>query len=365
MRNSIALLLWLLLVSAGGFAQFPTVAREIAFAQIAAGGGLETVVNVTNRGTTTYQGLLSLFRSSEQTAGQPWSPAISGSVVTDGKLSISLGPGETRTLRIIGSGSTETGFGTIRSSNSEETSFIEGTLTYYIKSGGQLMDSIGVLPSVQTYLTVIPFDSFSSLALALANAASTAATVQMKLYSSTNELLGTLVSPLLLQPSQQIPKYLWQYFPGVQMTGGGRVDIQSDVPIIGTALTDTGGQFSSLPMTPAVKAYNLKIDFPGLTIVASLNIRISGTVAEVRALSLTHNGQTVSGDPTYVTGTLIGNVLEIHIHTLDDLDKPIFECLTVNPFSFSASSLTGTIKLWNLDPPGNGGTGQFTMTAIN
>ena len=37
--------------------------KDMAFAQIAVGGGYTTILNVTNRGITTYNGTLSLFHA--------------------------------------------------------------------------------------------------------------------------------------------------------------------------------------------------------------------------------------------------------------------------------------------------------------
>jgi hypothetical protein len=47
-----------------------------------------------------------------------------------------------------------------------QTSFLEGTLTYYVRDGGFLVDSVGVQPSSELYLTTVPFDDFSKLAMA-------------------------------------------------------------------------------------------------------------------------------------------------------------------------------------------------------
>ena len=145
----------------------------------------------------------------------------------------------------------------------------------------------------------------------------------------------------------------------------GRLEIQSDVPVLGTALTDAGGQFSSLPLEPAVKAYNLNIDIAGMSIVATLNIRASGALVEVRALSQTHNGQPIYGDPTYVGGTLVGSELEINIYSSADDGTPYFQHFVMSPFSFSLSTVTGSVKMWNLNPLEYLGTGLVSMTAVN
>ena len=235
------------LFSVTSFAQIPTIGKDFAVAQIAAGGGWETVLNLTNRGTTTYTGTLNLFRSSDQGPGPAWNPQVNGNAISGGRFNLSLRSGETMTLWITESPTaTESGFCVLRGSSIDETSFIEGTVTYYTKSEGKVTDSVGVAPGGGTYLAVLPFEDFRSIALALANANTTAATVRMKLFSASGEPVSTLTPPMILQPNQQRALYLWQLFPNVQMTSG-RLDIQSDVTILGTALTDAGTQFSSLP----------------------------------------------------------------------------------------------------------------------
>ena len=76
-KTSFSLAVLLLLLPVTGFTSDPMIGRDLAFAQIAVGGGYETVLNLTNRGTTTYTGTFSLFRGS----GQAWSPLVNGNAV--------------------------------------------------------------------------------------------------------------------------------------------------------------------------------------------------------------------------------------------------------------------------------------------
>lgn len=352
-KTSFSVALLLLLLPVTGLAGDPMIGRDLAFAQIAVGGGYETVLNLTNRGTTTYAGTFSLFRQS----GQAWSPLINGNAINNGKLDISLSPGATTTLKLTTSGTTEAGFGTIKASNSNNTSFLEGTLTYFVKTGETVVDSIGVQPSNDIYLVTIPFDNFGSIALALANAKATPATVGLRLWSEKNNPVGTPIPPLQLKQNEHVAKYLWQLFPDVQMTAG-RLEIQSDVPILGTALTDAGGQFSSLPFLPALKAYDYTLTLPGFSGAGVGSLRINGAVVEFCGLD-----QSDPNDPIYWVGTLLDDKLEFDIY--DSVDQ-VFLRMTFSPFSIYAKTMVGTIKAWSLNPPlSYMGEGTVSITAIN
>jgi hypothetical protein len=360
-RDFLAVLL--LFLPVGGFAQNLSPGKDLAFAQIAAGGGYETVLNITNRGTTAYAGTLSLFRAS----GQAWNPLVNGNTIAGGKIAIALGPGATATLRITGSGAVEAGFGVIKASGMEQTSFVEGTLTYYVRFGGKLADSIGVQPSKEIYLTTIPFDDFSTIALALANVNSGQATVQLKLFSDTNVLVSSLTPPLQLQPNQHIPQYLWQFFPTVTMTRG-RLEIQSDLPILGTALTDAGGQFSSLPLLPGVKAYTVTSNLPSLSVstTGEMSLWVDGPYVEMYERNLTENGKPPTLTQTlHITGQLVNGVVALYLPFQVSSNQEMYEYIVISPFSLSPGTRTGSIMVWQLNPYTFLGKGTLSLTPVD
>jgi len=47
------------------------IGKSLAFAQIAAGGSLESILNLTNRGTTTYTGSFNLFTMTDGNPAHP------------------------------------------------------------------------------------------------------------------------------------------------------------------------------------------------------------------------------------------------------------------------------------------------------
>ncbi|MBI3939856.1 MAG: hypothetical protein HY315_03395 [Acidobacteria bacterium] len=336
----------------------------LVFAQVAAGGEYESVVNITNRGTTPYIGNLNLYRA----AGQRWNPLVNGNAITNGVTPVSVGPGATTTFRITRSGTVQVGFATITkppSNENELTSFLDGTLTYYIKSGGVLADSIGVPPSSRIYLTTIPFDDFNTIALALANASYTQATVKLTLFSETNARVDTLT--LSLQPNQHLPQYLGQFFPAVKMTKG-RLEIQSDPPVPGTALTDIGGQFSSLPLLPSAKLYNFTTSGFGFQVLSGdVSIWIDGPSLQGYLILLK-----ADGNPThqtlYLTGLVFNGTAVIYIVDMNDskVDVSNFaEQVFFSQFSLSMQTIEGSFTHWAFNPSRVADEGRFILTAIN
>ena len=87
-----------------------------------------------------------------------------------------------------------------------------------------------------------------------------------------------------------------------------------------------------------------------MSVVAALKMRVSGPLVEVRALSQTHNGQPVYGDPTYVGGTLVGDTLEINICSSADDGTPYFHVLPSDRSLFPWVRSRAPSKCWNLNP---------------
>ena len=349
-----ALLFW---VSATVSAQ--SVGKSLAFAQIASGGVWESVINVTNRGTTTYTGSLSLFTmSSDGSSPQPWNPIVNGTYVTGGQMAISLPAGNTRTLTITAP-NLQVGFGTITPaapSTTDDTSFVEGALTYYFLSGGAIVDSIGVEPSSPIYLTTIPFDDFSNITLALANANVAATSVNLRMYSASSQVLGTATLPLA--GKAHVAKYLSEIFPSIQGGLAGRLDIECDAPIYGVALTQAGSQFSSLPFQPAVKVYNWTINFQGIIKTGLLSTRLSGSLGDSMSATLTPTQET----PRYISGTFTSGAFTKVDY---DVSNNQIEYWSLSSYSFSAPTINGTVRIWTINPFTYQGQGTITLTAAN
>jgi hypothetical protein len=365
MRKILALA-WFLFLSTSVFAQ--TVGKTLAFPQVAAGGGWKTVLNLTNRGTTAYSGSLKLSNMSPTNQPQPWSPIVNGNLISNGQMNFSINPGVTLTLTITEDGGTQAGFGTITPvtpSDSEQSSLVEGTLTYYVISNGIITDSIGILPSDQIYLASLPFDDFSTIALAMANTNSTAASVHLTLFSAANQMVGTHTE--LISANGYVATYAGTFFPNAQVTGG-RLEIQSDTPIIGTALTDTSGQFSSLPFASATKSYSWSTTLSAAggggsqTLTGTAVVRVHESSVIFESIQLTKNGQPVQKPFGTTSGMLRDGALILFIL---DTGNNVAENFEISPFSFSMPTASGVGQVYSIDPAGLLGTGQITITATN
>ena len=233
--------------------------KDAVFGQVVVGDGFETVINLTNRGTNPYVGMLSLFRT-VNAASVPWNPTVNGVAVQDGEYEVEVQPKATVTLRLTGS-QLEAGAAILLSEDLLLDNLIEANLTYLILDGGQVSDSVGIAPSKEFYRASIPFEEFSEIALALVNgdfSGERTANVKLSLFSGDGKPLGPK-TPITLGPLSHSAKFLHEHFPG-QTLDGGKVEIASDFPIFGTALTFSGGQFSSLPLDPAPVTYSVRLE---------------------------------------------------------------------------------------------------------
>ena len=346
-----------------------SIAKSLTFAQIAAGGsspGCETILNLANRGTTAYTGSLNLYTMIDGVS-KPWEPIVNGNAnaVTNGQMNISINAGDAVTLTFTGGTTTVAGFGTITptgSSSTDETSFVEGSLTYFFMNGTTITDSVGIPPSDPLYLTTIPFDTFNNIALALANTNSTTASVLLTLYSASGQVIGT--KTLSLPTNVQVAEYLWQIFPSVQMTGG-RLDIKSDTSVYGVAVTDVNNQFSSLPLPPAAKTFNWTVNSGSLVMTGTVSMRFYGSQGEYQSTILTQNGNPVPNPSIrYVVGTFNNGTFSAY--DFDQTNNEI-QYWSFSSLSFSKQTVSGTVQIWTLNNPTitYQGQGTITLTATN
>lgn len=250
-------LVWLSFVAVASAQNFYPK-KDAVFGQVVVGGGFETIINIANRGSHEYEGTLNLFR----TDNVPWNPLVNGAAVQNGEYEIEIRPGATVTLRLTGS-QLLSGAAVLLAENLFPDNLIEANLTYRVRTGGQVTDSVGIAPSKEFYRASIPFEKFSETALALVNgdlSEVNTANVEITLYSGDGTRLGNQHF-LTLGPSSHLARFLHELFRG-QTLDGGSVEIASDYPIFGTALTLTGGEFSSLPLEPASVEYSVRLESP-------------------------------------------------------------------------------------------------------
>jgi hypothetical protein len=139
---------------------------------------------MTNRGAETYSGSLSFYRAK----AEPWNPVVDGSTTANGRVAVSIPAWATRTLKVTGGADIQSGFAAAVADTVSLTSFLEGNLTYFVKSGSTVTDSVGVTPSAEFYLATVPFEDLLTIALAMICRAPgvQSATVRLTVFSQTN-----------------------------------------------------------------------------------------------------------------------------------------------------------------------------------
>ncbi len=336
--------------------------KDLAFSQVAAGGGYETSITVANRGIETYNGSLSFYRAK----AEPWNPVVDGNPIANGKMVLSLPAGTTRTLIVTGDGSTQSGFAIFIADSISQSSFLEGNLTYFVKSGATITDSVGVTPSTEFYLSTIPFEDFLTVALALVYRGPAAqATVKLTIFSRTNETVAT--KTISIGQNEQWVKFLWEEL-GRLSVGRGRLEIQSDTAIMGTALMFLGGQFSSLPLLPTMRSYNMVTVVQGVTCKGRLSLWAEGSYFKGHLLVAEINGSPAPTLEVLVFGQLYQSKLKLLFYappTVFGTPEAVGFTTGDTPFSFDLSSMensyiVGTLK----NNKGSFGTGTFTLSHI-
>jgi hypothetical protein len=369
------LVLWMLILASSPLlGQNFYLHKDLAFGQIAAGGGYETVINVTNRGTRVYNGTLHLYSTAN---GQAWSPlTINGIVVTGGNLVVAIPAGATRSYHISLSDNVQVGFGYFYSDDIVQDNFLEGNLTYFIRSGSTLIGSVGVPGSQEFYVAAIPFEDFSTVALALANgsiSSSEVAHVTLTLFNETggNPLAST---QLTMGASVHTAKFLYQLFPGVSL-GRGRLEIvTSDFPILGTALTFVGTQASSLPLVGSPRSYTFTTSgSDGSTTSGDASLWADGYYVRGYIRFTTRNGASLADPEQYwlagrfISGSDSGLRLSFFFGSgskaLGTTSGNFYA--RVKPFDFSTSRFSDIFVVTWVDPGGSNPYGSSvagTMT---
>ncbi|MBZ5535734.1 MAG: hypothetical protein LAO31_07255 [Acidobacteriia bacterium] len=373
-------LLGLLVISTSMFGQTFWTHKDLVFGQVAAGGGYETVLNVTNRGSAAYTGTMYLFTGN----GDAWTPFVNG-VLANGTMNVSIPPGVTQSFHITVNGGVQAGTVFIFTGSTANNNFLEGNLTYFIRSGSTITDSVGVPPSNELYLSTVAFEDFSTIALALNNGDATQshiAHLTLRLFNESNANVATKTLDLCGHACH-MAQFLSEIFSGTSL-GRGRLEISTaDYPVYGTALTFVNNQFSSLPLGGSPRAYTFTTNTPafGITTTGDASLWVDGIYVRgyVRFTSL--NGSSLTTPETYfLGGRLIGTALRVSFYA--DGGNQVFGGPAANAyiripnFTFGANSLNDAnnifVVTW-VDPAfpsgtfayGTTRTGTMTMTRTN
>ena len=179
-------------------------------------------------------------------------------MISNGEYSLEIPPKSTATIRLTGD-RLESGAAVVVSQDLLLDNFIETNLTYFVRSGESVADSVGVSPSKEFYLASVPFQELNSIALALVNgdlSGQRVAHVLVRLFTEGGSQLAT--KTLELGSFFHDARFLSELFPGLNLQRG-KVEISSDIPIFGTALTLEEGEISSLPLEPSPVSYTVRM----------------------------------------------------------------------------------------------------------
>lgn len=369
-------LVWLSFVTVASAQNFYPK-KDAVFGQVVVGGGYQTIINIANRGSHEYLGTLRLFRTDEQGVSIAWNPTVNGAAVANGSYEIEIQPGSTVTLRLTGS-QLQSGGAVLLSKDLLLDNLIEANLTYRVRTSGQVTDSVGISPSREFYRASLPFEKFAETALALVNGdldLERTATVELTLFSADGTPSGNQ-HILTLGPFSHLARFLHEFFQG-QTLDGGRVEIASDYPIFGTALTLTGGEFSSLPLEPAPVTYSVRLDAGERYATGELSFWADGSFIRGYMLISAVDGEAFE-DPEFslVNGELENGRLRLTFTILQDpfFAEEVTLTLRNDQFSFDSSVvdgewiqlfqndeiLTGSFLLESTTPPrSNGGSARL------
>lgn len=361
MRN-IEVLIMLMFLTSASWGQNFIVKKMMVFGQVAAGGGYETLLTLTNRGTTTFSGTMTLLTGQ----GEYWNPMVNGVPVVNGALDVTLLPGTTQSLSITSPGVVAAGVVFFVPKDLAQTDFLEGTLTYFVKAGPTLVDSIGVIPSTEFYVAALPFDDFGTIGLALANLRNTTTNVTLSLFFASGPQAASISVPL--GPAWHTAKFLSEIFSGLTM-GRGRIEIRSEVPIYGTALTLIGEEVSSLPLVPTLTSYTFAAQSTGVSASGTLSLWVEDSFVKGFVQFTQMNGAPITPEAYWVYGQLLQGTLTVMVYGGGSVfqGQPVCLLIPVNSFSFSTSSYSGPF-LWTFVGPGQSSDppqqGVFSITRL-
>ncbi|HEV8130481.1 MAG TPA: hypothetical protein VGQ81_04470 [Acidobacteriota bacterium] len=336
--------------------------KDMVFAQVAVGDSIETHITLTNRGTAPYLGTLFLVKGH----GEDWNAVVNKTQLTKGRISLTVGPGSTITLLITGT-STESGFAIVSGSDVTTASSLDGNLTYYVKSASGIVDSVGVQESTEIYFSSIPFEDFSALALALANtdAEERSTDVSISLFTENGTRVAT--QKVTLGSFSHEAFFVKELFAQTPVVGKGHLEVQTDIPICGTALNLVQGQMSSVPVSPSVRVYSVRAtSADGKSFSGEANLWAEGYYVKGYMVISEANGAKIAPEPCLIYGRLIRGILRLSFYARGKAfqDREVSVYTVYRDFSFGSNSLSGTFTATYLTDNATS-SGTFNLTKTN
>lgn len=335
--------------------------KDMVFAQVAVGESIETQITLTNRGPAPYTGTLFLTKNQ----AEEWNVKVNGIELTKGEAPIYLAPGSTYTWKITGA-RLEAGFAVLAGSTMAQTNFVEGHLTYFVKNGSKVLDSVGISESTEFYFASLPFEDFSSIGLALANTNDRQdnTDVSITLFSENGDRLAT--TNIALGPFWHRAVFLKELFPQVNV-GRGRVEIQSKIAISGTALCVVDGQMSSLPLVPSIRSYSLRATAAdGTSFSGEASLWAEGFYVKGYLVITELGAASIKPETHLVYGRLVDGVLRLSFYGKSKVfqEREVSVYAMYRNFSFAASSLSCSYVVTYLNENATSG-GTFVLTKTN
>jgi hypothetical protein len=332
---------------------------DILFAQVAVGGtsdlAIESVATITNSGSEPYEGTLRFWTGD----GVMWNPDVDGQPVTGGTFEVVVEALETVSFHLTGTDLT-VGSGVLTAGPSA-SSFVDGNLTYFVRSQSDIVDSVGVAPSIGLYRATIPFEDFSTIGLALASTQSTDSSLRLNLRNDEGTIVETVT--LTLKPNSHSSQFLSQIFS--KSVEGGRVELESEVLIFGTAVTFLSGQISTLPVLPTQVEYAVRVMAEDGTMTEGKLSMMAGGIFIQGLLQLTReDGVPLPGNVhTPIEGRLIDGNLRLVFYAggPDFFDEEVVIYVEASGFSFALESFTADFVEAEL-ADNSIGTGTFELT---
>ena len=226
------------------------------FAQVAVGGGWNTVFTFLNTGTTPIDGNLILTASD----GTPMNISVNaGSPLSGSSVPISIPPGGIQILTatsINAADPTIAGWARVESSGGQ----LGGVGTFqYFGSGGSLITTAGVLSADAINVATIPVDNDDSksrqVGYALANVGTGPLTVKVVVVDNSGTMQKTF--NITLNPGAQLAKFLFQDDATFSTFKGSMVLMgQGTGSFAVVALVQNGSLYTVIPVIPA-KASNI------------------------------------------------------------------------------------------------------------
>ncbi|MBI2821110.1 MAG: hypothetical protein HYX74_02695 [Acidobacteria bacterium] len=225
---------------------------DLAFPHMAVGGPFETVLQIRNDVQSDNSVSLDIFQggSSLQNNGNPLPVRFDGSAPSTSR-SLTLSPlQEVTTVLSLNDPVPRNGWVRVRSTT--DGGKISANLLFRQKSGGVILDSVGVTNPQRFRYAIIQVDNRqpgSDTGVAFVNPDATAVTVSLDLFQGLNSVAPEPIQ-VTLQPNQHFARLVSELFPAFGRQQGTLLVVAAGRSVPCVTLRLDGLQLTSLPVRP-------------------------------------------------------------------------------------------------------------------